>query len=48
MTASSAYDGTKTEYFPVGEDFRDRLLADLERAEKYIFMEYFIIKKGEF
>ncbi len=42
------YDGTKTEYFPVGEDFRDALLADLERAEKYIFMEYFIIKKGDF
>lgn len=42
------YGGTKTEYFPVGEDFRDRLLEDLERAEKYIFMEYFIIEKGEF
>ena len=46
--SACVYDGTKTEYFPVGEDFRDRLLADLERAEKYIFMEYFIIKKGEF
>ena len=42
------YDGTKTEYFPVGEDFCARLLEDLEKAEKYIFMEYFIIKRGEF
>lgn len=42
------YDGTKTEYFPVGEAFRDRLLGDLEKAEKYIFMEYFIIERGQF
>ena len=46
--AALVYENTKTEYFPVGEAFRDRLIADLERAEKYIFMEYFIIKKGEF
>ena len=46
--SACVYDGTKTEYFSVGEEFRDRLLADLEKAEKYIFMEYFIIKKGEF
>lgn len=42
------HDGTKTEYFPVGEEFAERLLGDLERAEKYIFMEYFIIARGEF
>ncbi|MDE7296157.1 MAG: cardiolipin synthase [Clostridia bacterium] len=41
------HDGTKTEYFPVGEEFAERLLGDLERAEKYIFMEYFIIARGE-
>ncbi len=46
--AARIYDGTKTEYFPVGEAFRDRLLADLEGAQKYIFMEYFILKKGVF
>ena len=46
--AALVYENTKTAYFPVGEAFRDRLIADLERAEKYIFMEYFIIKKGEF
>lgn len=42
------YEHTKTEYFPVGEAFRTQLIEDLNRAEKYIFMEYFIIKKGEF
>ena len=30
------------------EVFDARLLEDLERAEKYIFMEYFIISRGEF
>lgn len=39
--------GTKTEYFSVGEEFAERLIGDLERAEKYIFMEYFIIDRGE-
>ena len=46
--AARIYEGTMTEYYAVGEQFRDALLADLERAEKYIFMEYFSIKKGEF
>ena len=46
--AALVYENTKTEYFPVGEAFRDRLLADLEGAQKYIFMEYFILKKGVF
>lgn len=41
------YGGTKTEYFPTGEEFAKRLLGDLERAEKYIFLEYFIIAKGK-
>ena len=40
--------GTKTEYLPLGEIFMERLLADLEKAEKYIFMEYFIIERGTF
>ena len=41
------HDGTKTEYFSVGEEFAKRLIEDLEGAEKYIFMEYFIIARGE-
>ncbi|MDE6411360.1 MAG: cardiolipin synthase [Clostridia bacterium] len=42
-----AYANTKTQYFPSGESFFDALLQDLERAEKYIFLEFFIIAKGE-
>lgn len=44
---SVVFSGTKTEYFPSGEQFLERLLTDLEGAEQYIFMEYFILKSGE-
>ena len=39
---------TKQEYFPLGEDMHLRLLEDLETAEKFIYMEYFIIEEGKF
>lgn len=50
-TASPAavlYGGTKTQYFPSGEAFAESFLRDLEAARKYIFLEYFIVAKGEF
>lgn len=40
------YADTETAYFPLGEDFHRALLSELERAEKYIFLEYFIINEG--
>ncbi len=42
------YGGTSTRYFPSGEAMWPHLLEDLKRAEKYIFLEYFIIEEGEF
>ena len=39
--------GTKTEYFPCGEDCFPRMLEDLKTAEKYIFLEYFIVEEGK-
>lgn len=39
---------TTQEYFPLGEDMHRRLLHDLETAEKFIYMEYFIIEEGKF
>ncbi|MBO5198179.1 MAG: cardiolipin synthase [Lachnospiraceae bacterium] len=39
---------TKQTYFPLGEDMHPRLLEDLEKAEKFIYMEYFIIEEGKF
>jgi len=41
------YRNTDTVYYPTGEDFFEPFLAELEKAEKYIFLEYFIIAKGE-
>ncbi|MFI3230667.1 MAG: cardiolipin synthase [bacterium] len=37
------YDDT---YFKVGEEYFQELLKQLEKAEKFIFMEYFIIEEG--
>ena len=39
---------TAQQYFPLGEDMFPHLLADLRKAEKFIFMEYFIIEEGKF
>ena len=40
------YRGTDTTYYPTGEDFFRHFLFDLQRAKKYIFLEYFIIEYG--
>ena len=37
------YKNTETEYLTPGEKFYERLLEELKKAKKYIFMEYFII-----
>lgn len=41
-----AYDRTEVTYFPLGEDKWARLLEELQRAENFIFLEYFIIDEG--
>ncbi|MBQ8497204.1 MAG: cardiolipin synthase [Clostridia bacterium] len=41
------YENTLTEYLSPGEKFLEKLLTDLEKAEKYIFIESFIIQDGE-
>ena len=37
---------TETEYYSTGEEFYPKLLEALKSAEKYIFLEYFIISEG--
>jgi cardiolipin synthase len=37
---------TQTEYFPSGEVFFERALEELEKAEHYIFLEFFILRQG--
>lgn len=46
-TGLPLYDGTSTKYLSPGEDFLPYLLEELEKAEKYIFIEFFIIAEGE-
>ena len=41
------YGNREAEYLSPGEKFLERLLADLETAKRYIFIESFIIEDGE-
>ena len=43
---SGRFDSRVT-YFKCGEEFFPDLLAQLDKAEKFIFMEYFILAEGE-
>lgn len=52
MLCKSAYTNLFTNtvqtYFPLGEDMHKQMLVDLKTAEKFIFMDYFIIEEGIF
>ena len=48
ISGASVFGNTKQTYFPLGEDMWQAMLTDLEKAEKFIFMEYFIIEEGKF
>ena len=45
-TNMPVYTNTETKYFSVGEEYFEDLVIELEKAEKFIFIEYFIIKQG--
>ncbi len=40
------YQDATTKYFPIGEEAFEAMITELEKAEEYIFMEYFIISEG--
>lgn len=40
------YEDSLTKYFPLGEDAFKEMLIQLRKAEKFIFMEYFIVDEG--
>ncbi len=40
------WENTQITYYTIGEEMYKSLLEELEKAEKFIFMEYFIIDKG--
>lgn len=45
-TLCPVYDNSSTELLPSGEKFFEELVKELKRAEKYIFLEFFIIEEG--
>lgn len=44
---SQVFENKESTYFKIGEDYYKALLEELEKAEKFIFMEYFIISQGK-
>lgn len=40
------YDNTAVTYFPLGERKWEEMLRQLEQAQHYIFLEYFIVEEG--
>lgn len=45
-TLCPVYKNSSTDFLPSGEAFFKRLLEELERAERFIFLEFFIIEEG--
>ena len=41
------YGNTETEYFPLGEKQFESIIHELKNAQRYIFLEYFIIEPGK-
>ena len=41
-----AFTNTAVSYYPLGEDLFAALIPELEKAEKFIYMEYFLVSEG--
>lgn len=48
LSGTHLYQNTTAAYFDMGEKLFESMLADLKKAEKFIFLEYFIIEEGKF
>ncbi|MDE6294081.1 MAG: cardiolipin synthase [Clostridiales bacterium] len=48
LSESHVYGNTDINYYPLGEELFAAMVEDLRKAEKFIFMEYFIIEGGLF
>ncbi len=46
-THCPVFGNTRTKYYPLGDDCYDDILKALRGAERYIFIEYFIIEEGK-
>ena len=43
---AEVYDHTDSQFFANGEEMWQQMLEDLKRAEKFIFLEYYIVNEG--
>ena len=43
----AVYENTAVTYFPQGEAKYEAMLRELEKAERFIFLEYFIVEQGQ-
>jgi len=43
---AGVYDQTDSQFFASGEEMWQQMLEDLKRAEKFIFLEYYIVDEG--
>lgn len=41
------YQNTSVEYFDIGDAFFPKLISDMKKAKKFIFIEFFIISEGD-
>ena len=46
-TGFIGYRQTLAKYFPLGQYMYDNMLADISRAEQYVFVQYFLVKDGD-
>ena len=48
LAGTHIYTDTRVTYYPLGELLFPALVEDLKKAQKFIFMEYFILQEGKF
>ena len=48
LSYSNLFKNTKQTYFPLGEKMWQSMLGDLQKAENFIYLEYFIVEEGAF
>lgn len=48
ISEAHLFTDTKQTYFSIGEEMHKSMLADLKKAKRFIFLEYFIIEEGLF
>lgn len=46
--SAATYENSSMEYFPLGDFAMDAILEQLESAEKFIFIEFFMVEEGIF